>query len=66
MSGVNTYSGTTTVSNGTLLVDSPGSLPTNAVTVNSGGTLGGSGTINGPVTVASGGTISAGDMAREY
>ena len=61
LTGINTYSGTTTVSNGTLLVDYSGTLPTNTVTVDSGGTLGGSGTIKGPVTVASGGTISAGD-----
>ena len=51
LTGANTYSGTTTVNGGTLLVDSPGSLPATAVTVNSGATLGGSGTINGPVTV---------------
>ena len=61
LTGVNTYSGTTTVNGGALLVNSPGSLPATAVTVNSSGTFGGSGTINGSVTVNAGGTISAGD-----
>ena len=47
LSGVNVYTGTTTVSNGTLLVNSPGSLAAaSTVTVN-GGTLGGSGTLGG-------------------
>jgi len=45
----NTYAGTTTVSNGTLLVN--GSIGTGAVTVKSGATLGGSGTLGGSVTV---------------
>jgi autotransporter-associated beta strand protein len=60
LSGVNTYSGTTTVNGGTLLVNSPGSLPATACTVNSGGTLGGDGYVNGPVTIAAGGSIGAG------
>jgi len=64
LSGTCEYSGTTTVSGGTLLVDSPGSLPTNAVTVSSSATLGGSGgIIKGPVTVNAGGTISPGASA---
>ena len=37
-----------------------GSLAAGAVTVQSGGTLGGTGVINGPVTVQSGGTLSPG------
>jgi len=60
---VNTYSGSTTVSNGTLLVNAPGQIglgaATNLVTV-TGGTLGGSGTINAPVTVLAGGTLAPG------
>jgi autotransporter-associated beta strand protein len=60
LSGANTYSGTTAVNGGTLLVNSPGSLPATACTVNSGGTLGGDGYINGPVTVNAGGSIGAG------
>lgn len=58
LSGTNTLGGSTTVSNGVLLVNSPGSLPaSSAVTVAGTGTLGGSGTIHGPVTVSAGGTI---------
>ena len=62
LSGVNLYTNTTTVSGGTLLVNSPGSLAAQSVvTVNAGATLGGNGTVNGPVTVNAGGTVSAGD-----
>jgi autotransporter-associated beta strand protein len=53
----NTYTGNTTVSNGTLLVN--GSLAAgSAVVVAAGGTLGGTGIINGAVTVN--GTIAPG------
>ena len=51
LSGPNTYTGATTVSNGTLEVD--GQIANSQVTVN-GGTLDGSGTIYGPVTLNSG------------
>jgi autotransporter-associated beta strand protein len=49
----NTFGGGTTVSNGTLLVNNTAGsgTGTGAVTVVSGATLGGSGTIGGPVTV---------------
>jgi len=61
LSGANAYTGTTTVNGGTLLINSPGSLNVaSAVTVNTGGTLGGDGTINGAVTVNTGGTLSPG------
>jgi fibronectin-binding autotransporter adhesin len=64
LSGVNTYSGNTTVNAGTLLVNSPGSLSAgSAVNVNTNGTLGGTGTINGVVTVANGGALAPGDAA---
>ena len=66
LSGVNAYTGTTTISGGTLLVNSPGSLnASSAVTVGtgSGGTLGGTGTINGSVTVAADGSIAPGASA---
>jgi autotransporter-associated beta strand protein len=54
-----TYSGTTTVSNGTLFVD--GALQgEGAVTVH-GGTLGGVGLIGGPVTIGANGTMSPGN-----
>jgi autotransporter-associated beta strand protein len=59
LSGANTYTGMTTVSNGTLLVD--GSLA-GAATVQ-GGTLGGHGTISGAVAVKAGATLAPGDNA---
>ena len=57
----NTYTGTTTVSNGTLLIDGNQSAATGATSVLNGGTLGGTGTIGGNVSVADGGTLSPGD-----
>jgi autotransporter-associated beta strand protein len=61
LSGVNTYTNATTVNGGKLLVLSPGSLaPESPVTVASGGTLGGDGTVNGPVAVLAGGNLAAG------
>jgi autotransporter-associated beta strand protein len=53
LGGACTYTGTTTVSGGTLRVN--GSLSTNAVTVLVGTTLEGVGLIGGPVTVQGGG-----------
>ncbi|NLF72355.1 MAG: hypothetical protein GX575_25245, partial [Candidatus Anammoximicrobium sp.] len=52
LTATNTYSGPTTVSNGTLLVN--GSIADSAVTVQAGATLGGTGT-TGPLTIAAGG-----------
>ena len=57
LTGAHTYNGATTVDAGTLAVN--GSLAS-AVTVNNGGTLGGTGTV-GPVTVHGGGTLSPGN-----
>ncbi len=58
LAGSNTYTGATTVSQGKLLVD--GWLTNSAVSVNSGGTLGGTGNL-GSVTVSSSGSLSPGD-----
>ncbi|MGD0259217.1 MAG: hypothetical protein ABSD29_05255 [Verrucomicrobiota bacterium] len=59
----NTYTGGTTNSGGTLLVNntSGSGTGTGAVTVKSGGTLGGTGTISGATTVNSGGALSTVD-----
>jgi len=58
LAAADTYTGTTAVQNGTLLVD--GSTAESATTVGSGGTVGGTGTA-GAVTVEAGGTFSPGD-----
>ena len=59
LGGANTYTGTTAVDHGTLLVN--GSLASaSAVSVASGATLGGSGTIGGPTSILGGGILSPG------
>ena len=62
LTGVNTYTGPTTVGVGTLLVNSPGSLAGTTVTVSNSATLGGSGTIGGPVAVLAGGNLAPGGI----
>jgi autotransporter-associated beta strand protein len=58
LSGVNTYTGATIVNGGTLEVD--GSIATSVLTtVNSGGTLGGTGTVGD--TMINGGTLAPGN-----
>ncbi len=57
LTGISTLTGATTVEAGRLQVD--GSLAASAVTVQNGGTLGGSGIV-GDVTVTSGGTVAPG------
>ena len=58
LSGTNSYWGATTVSGGALLINGNNSAATNTVTVASGATLGGSGTIGGLVSVAANGFLS--------
>ena len=58
LSATNTYTGTTTVNAGTLSVN--GAIASSTVTVNSGGILGGNGTV-GPTTIASGGALAPGN-----
>jgi autotransporter-associated beta strand protein len=60
LAATNDYAGTTTVSNGTLLIE--GISGTNSVTV-AGGTLGGIGLIRGAVTVQAAGNLSPGDSS---
>lgn len=60
LAGSNAYKGTTTVSEGTLLVTGSLDSRTSAVTVNSGATLGGTGSILRPVVVNGGGHVSPG------
>ncbi|HEU0039069.1 MAG TPA: autotransporter-associated beta strand repeat-containing protein, partial [Verrucomicrobiae bacterium] len=57
LTGTHSYTGVTTVSAGTLLVN--GVIGTSAITV-TGGTLGGNGFINGPVTIQSAGRLAPG------
>jgi fibronectin-binding autotransporter adhesin len=59
LSGNSTYTGTTAVLGGTLLVNGDNSAATGAVSV-AGGVLGGIGRLGGAITVATGGTIIPG------
>src|SRR5262249_20763654 len=61
LSGANTYTGSTTVSAGSLQIN--GSLSSSAVTVQSGGRLTGVGVLGGTVNVQFGGTMAPGDGA---
>lgn len=58
LSGISTYTGTTQIDAGSLVVN--GSIANSAVTVGSGARLGGSGTV-GATTVASGGVLAPGN-----
>lgn len=58
--GANNYSGTTTVTAGTLLIDSTGQI-TSPTTV-TGGILGGIGTCSGTVVIGAGGKLSPGSQ----
>ncbi|RYD24170.1 MAG: hypothetical protein EOP88_01340 [Verrucomicrobiaceae bacterium] len=56
LSGDSTYTGTTTVDGGTLVITGNNSGAPGAVTVSAGGTLGGNGNLGGNVTFNAGGT----------
>lgn len=60
LSGANAYTGTTTVSSGTLLVDGS-TAAASVVSVAAGGTLGGTGTVSGVVSLAAGGMLAPGN-----
>ncbi len=59
LAGTSNYTGSTSVSAGTLRVN--GSLGATAVSVSSGATLGGNATISGAVTLNNGGTLAPGN-----
>lgn len=61
LNGANTYTGTTTVNEGTILVN--GSLAGTAVTVSSGAGFGGEGSVGGSVHFASGSTLVVANLA---
>jgi hypothetical protein len=61
LNNTETYTGPTTVSNATLLVN--GQIGSGAVTVATNATLGGDGVITGPVTVLNSGTLAPGNQA---
>ncbi len=59
LTGISTYTGSTTVSNGTLLVNGDNSAATGALAV-TGGTLGGTGIVGAAVTVEAAGFLAPG------
>ena len=60
LSGNSSYAGTTTVSNGTLLINGDNSAVTTPISLVAGTTIGGSGTHGGLITIAANTTLSPG------
>jgi autotransporter-associated beta strand protein len=58
--GSNSYTGATAINGGILLINGDQSLATGTVTVNTGGKLGGTGTIGGTVNALAGSTVAPG------
>ncbi len=63
LTGANSYAGATFVNAGTLLVNGDQSAATGAITVLSGATLGGTGTIGGNVAMLDGAILAPGESA---
>jgi autotransporter-associated beta strand protein len=61
LAGANTYTGTTAISGGTLLVNGDQTAATGAVSVLAGGTLGGIGVVGGATTIESAATLAPGN-----
>ncbi|WP_404924865.1 autotransporter-associated beta strand repeat-containing protein [Mesorhizobium sp. ORM16] len=62
LTGSNSYAGPSTVTAGGLYIDGDNRAATGAVSVASGATIGGKGTVGGDVTVADGATLSPGSV----
>ena len=63
LTGNNTYTGETIISQGMMIIDGNQSAATGALTANSGATLGGSGTIGGSATISAGGFLKPGNSS---
>jgi fibronectin-binding autotransporter adhesin len=68
LTGANKYAGGTTISNGTLRIDNTtgSGTGTGAISIESGGTLGGTGAVSGAVTVKAGGTLAPGNSVGTF